>query len=70
MLDGRGILPPSKANAISQRGPIEGPCEIPSRMGARCAIYAEILDVFQDFLTWQGGKGPGQTAFNACEYSF
>lgn len=29
---------------------------------------AGILDVLQDFLTWQGGKRPGQTAFHACEY--
>lgn len=31
---------------------------------------AGILDVFQDYLTRQGGKSTGQTAFNACEYSF
>ena len=31
---------------------------------------AGILDVFQDFLTQQGDKRPGQTAFNACEYRF
>jgi len=31
---------------------------------------AGILNVFQDFLTRQGGKEPGQTAFNACEYRF
>ena len=29
-----------------------------------------ILDVFQDFLTRQGGKRPAQTVFNAYEYSF
>ena len=31
---------------------------------------AKILDVFQDFLTRQGGKSSGRTAFNACEYRF
>ncbi len=31
---------------------------------------AGILDVFQDFLTRQGGKRPAQTAFNTCEYRF
>ena len=29
---------------------------------------AGILDVFQDFLTQQGGERSDQTAFNACEY--
>ena len=31
---------------------------------------AGILDILQDFLTWQEGKRPGQTAFHACEYRF
>ena len=31
---------------------------------------AEILDVFQDFSTRQGGKRPGQTVCNACVYRF
>ena len=31
---------------------------------------AGILDVFQDYLTRQGGKSTGQTAFNTCEYRF
>jgi len=31
---------------------------------------AGILYVFQGFLTQQGGKRPGQTASNGCEYSF
>ena len=31
---------------------------------------AGILAVFQDFLTRQGGKRPGQTAFIVCEYRF
>ena len=66
---GEGFCRPARQMRF-HNGPIEWPCEIPPRMGARCAIYAEIPDVFQAFLTWQGGKGPGQTAFNACEYSF
>ena len=33
-------------------------------------IFAGILDVFQENLTKNGAKRPGQTAFNACEYSF
>ena len=33
-------------------------------------LTAGILDVFQDFLTRQGGKRRAQTAFYACEYRF
>lgn len=33
-------------------------------------IFAGILDVLQENLTKNDAKRPGQTAFNACEYSF
>ena len=33
-------------------------------------IFAGILDVFQENLTMNSAKSPGQAAFNACDYSF
>ena len=33
-------------------------------------IFAGILDVLQENITKSGAKRPGQTAFNAPEYSF
>jgi len=62
MLDGRGIL---------EAVPIGDGMQIGEKIFclARKKL-AGILAAFQDFLPRQGGKIPGQTAFNACEYRF